>query len=63
MASVGRELVVLLIVRADARSGQGVVQCGRIVIGRGRDALDVDMATTVGGPQLESMTVWARELG
>jgi len=34
---------------------------GRIVIGRGRDALDVAMATTFGGPVLESMTVQAEE--
>jgi transglutaminase-like putative cysteine protease len=35
---------------------------GRIVIGRGRDALDVAMATTFGGPQLESLTVEAEEV-
>lgn len=35
---------------------------GRIVIGRGRDASDVAMATTFGGPTLESMTVWADEV-
>jgi len=34
---------------------------GRIVIGRGRDALDVAMATTFGGPLLESLTVQAEE--
>ncbi len=34
---------------------------GRIVIGRGRDALDVAMATTFGGPLLESMVVHAEE--
>jgi transglutaminase-like putative cysteine protease len=34
---------------------------GRIVIGRGRDASDVAMATTFGGPQLESMLVQAEE--
>ncbi|HEY1969325.1 MAG TPA: transglutaminase family protein [Pseudonocardia sp.] len=34
---------------------------GRIVIGRGRDAADVAMATTFGGPELESMTVTATE--
>jgi transglutaminase-like putative cysteine protease len=34
---------------------------GRIVIGRGRDAADVAMATTFGGPALESMTVHAEE--
>jgi transglutaminase-like putative cysteine protease len=35
---------------------------GRVLIGRGRDALDVAMATTFGGPTLESMTVWADEV-
>ena len=35
---------------------------GRIVIGRGRDALDVAMATTYGGPLLESMVVQAEEV-
>jgi transglutaminase-like putative cysteine protease len=35
---------------------------GRVVIGRGRDASDVAMATTFGGPILESMTVVAEEL-
>jgi transglutaminase-like putative cysteine protease len=34
---------------------------GRVVIGRGRDASDVAMATTFGGPVLESMTVQAEE--
>jgi transglutaminase-like putative cysteine protease len=34
---------------------------GRIVIGRGRDASDVAMATTFGGPLLESMVVQAQE--
>lgn len=34
---------------------------GRIVIGRGRDASDVAMVTTFGGPRLESMTVFAAE--
>jgi transglutaminase-like putative cysteine protease len=34
---------------------------GRVVIGRGRDASDVAMATTFGGPLLESMTVLAQE--
>jgi transglutaminase-like putative cysteine protease len=32
---------------------------GRVVIGRGRDATDVAMATTFGGPVLEEMTVHA----
>jgi transglutaminase-like putative cysteine protease len=34
---------------------------GRIVIGRGRDASDVAMATTFGGPLLEQMLVQAEE--
>jgi transglutaminase-like putative cysteine protease len=34
---------------------------GRVVIGRGRDAADVAMATTFGGPVLESMVVHALE--
>jgi transglutaminase-like putative cysteine protease len=34
---------------------------GRIVIGRGRDASDVAMATTFGGPLLETMVVQAEE--
>lgn len=34
---------------------------GRIVIGRGRDASDVAMATTFGGPHLETMVVHAQE--
>jgi transglutaminase-like putative cysteine protease len=36
---------------------------GRVVIGTGRDAADVAMATTFGGPWLQSMTVIAREIG
>jgi transglutaminase-like putative cysteine protease len=35
---------------------------GRVVIGRGRDALDVAMVTTYGGPVLERMDVWAEEV-
>ena len=35
---------------------------GRVVIGRGRDASDVAMATTFGGPRLHSMTVHAEEV-
>jgi transglutaminase-like putative cysteine protease len=35
---------------------------GRIVIGRGRDASDVAMATTFGAPVLESMVVQAEEV-
>ncbi|MEU0883870.1 transglutaminase family protein [Lentzea sp. NPDC005914] len=34
---------------------------GRVVIGRGRDAADVAMVTTFGGPLLESMAVLAEE--
>jgi transglutaminase-like putative cysteine protease len=36
---------------------------GRVLIGRGRDASDVAMATTFGGPTLISMTVQAAETG
>lgn len=35
---------------------------GRIVIGRGRDALDVAMVTTYGGPLLTAMKVWSDEV-
>jgi transglutaminase-like putative cysteine protease len=35
---------------------------GRVLIGRGRDALDVAMVTTFGGPVLERMEVWAEEV-
>jgi transglutaminase-like putative cysteine protease len=35
---------------------------GRVLIGRGRDASDVAMATTFGGPRLDMMTVVAEEL-
>jgi transglutaminase-like putative cysteine protease len=35
---------------------------GRVLIGRGRDASDVAMATTFGGPILHSMTVQAAEI-
>jgi transglutaminase-like putative cysteine protease len=35
---------------------------GRVLIGRGRDAGDVAMATTFGAPLLESMTVIAEEI-
>lgn len=35
---------------------------GRVVVGRGRDASDVAIATTFGGPQLVSMTVRAEEV-
>ena len=35
---------------------------GRVLIGRGRDALDVAMVTSYGSPRLEQMTVWADEV-
>jgi transglutaminase-like putative cysteine protease len=35
---------------------------GRVLIGRGRDALDVAMVTTYGGPLLKQMIVWADEV-
>ncbi len=35
---------------------------GRVVIGRGRDALDVAMVTTYGAPVLKAMTVWSDEV-
>ncbi|GAA1666830.1 transglutaminase family protein [Fodinicola feengrottensis] len=38
-----------------------VTRKGRVLIGRGRDAVDVAMATTYGGPELRSMEVWADE--
>lgn len=44
----------------DPRNNQRRV--GRVLIGRGRDALDVAMVSTYGGPLLESMTVWADEV-
>jgi len=34
---------------------------GRVLIGRGRDALDVAMLTTFGPATFKSMTVWADE--
>jgi hypothetical protein len=33
-----------------------------VLIGRGRDALDVAMITTYGAVELVSMTVWADEV-
>ena len=39
-----------------------VPRTGRVVIGRGRDALDVAMVTSYGGAVLEAMTVWADEV-
>jgi transglutaminase-like putative cysteine protease len=44
----------------DPRNNQR--RLGRVLIGRGRDALDVAMITTYGGPELTSMTVWAEEV-
>ena len=38
-----------------------IPRIGRVLIGRGRDALDVAMVTTYGGPLLQQMTVWADE--
>ena len=43
----------------DPRNNQRRV--GRVVIGRGRDAVDVAMLTTYGAPMLDRMTVWADE--
>lgn len=44
----------------DPRNNQQRV--GRVVIGRGRDAVDVAMVTTYGGVALETMTVWAEQV-
>ena len=44
----------------DPRNNQ--FRVGRVLIGRGRDALDVAMITTYGGPKLLKMTVWADEV-
>jgi transglutaminase-like putative cysteine protease len=44
----------------DPRNNQARI--GRALIARGRDALDVAMISTYGGPQLGSMTVWADEV-
>ena len=41
----------------DVRPRNNIRRKGRVLIGRGRDAADVAMATTFGGPILESMTV------
>jgi transglutaminase-like putative cysteine protease len=35
---------------------------GRVLIGRGRDALDVAMVTSYGSPRLQKMIVWAGEV-
>lgn len=44
----------------DPRNNQP--RLGRSLIGRGRDALDVAMVSTYGGPVLTGMTVWADEV-
>ncbi len=44
----------------DARNNQRRI--GRVLIGRGRDALDVAMVTSYGSPRLQSMIVWADEV-
>lgn len=41
----------------DARNNRP--RMGRVVIGRGRDAIDVAMVTTYAYAQLDHMTVWA----
>ncbi|MCI0686688.1 MAG: transglutaminase family protein [Sporichthyaceae bacterium] len=45
----------------DPRNNQA--RKGRVLIGRGRDAVDVAMVTTFGGPVLRGMQVWAEETG
>ncbi|MGH8983880.1 MAG: transglutaminase-like domain-containing protein [Acidimicrobiia bacterium] len=40
----------------------GTRRAGRVLIGRGRDALDVAMVSTFGTVELESMVVWADEV-
>ncbi|GAC1611619.1 MAG: transglutaminase family protein [Mycobacteriales bacterium] len=44
----------------DPRNNQP--RAGRVVIGRGRDAVDVAMVTTYGGATLTDMVVWADEV-
>jgi transglutaminase-like putative cysteine protease len=44
----------------DAR--HNVPRIGRVVIGRGRDAVDVALVTQYGASQLNAMTVWADEV-
>jgi transglutaminase-like putative cysteine protease len=44
----------------DPRNNQRRI--GRVLIGRGRDALDVAMLTTFGAAPLQTMLVWADEL-
>lgn len=43
----------------DPRNNQ--FRIGRVLVGRGRDALDVAMVTTYGSPRLAEMVVWADE--
>lgn len=45
----------------DPRNNQR--RLGRTLIARGRDALDVAMVSTYGGPELLNMTVWADPIG
>ena len=45
----------------DARNN--VPRIGRVLIARGRDAVDVAIATTFGPTTLESFTVWTEEIG
>jgi transglutaminase-like putative cysteine protease len=40
----------------------GIPRVGRVLIGRGRDALDVAMVSTFGAIELESMVVWADQV-
>lgn len=44
----------------DPRNGERRV--GRVLVGRGRDALDVAMVSTFGPVELETMVVWADEV-
>ena len=44
----------------DAR--HNVPRIGRVVIGRGRDAIDVALTTQYGNSVLNSMTVWSDEV-
>ncbi len=44
----------------DARHNEPRI--GRVVIGRGRDAIDVALSTQFGSSRLEQMTVWADEV-
>ena len=45
----------------DARNN--VPRIGRVLIARGRDAVDVAIATTFGPTTLESVTIWTEEIG